>query len=109
MLKLVRLTHKIKRINSLMPLNLSRRQKKKKKITTTSSVDRATTRVRVNSISYLLVKEKLINTFHSQFTYELQRNGKQRKRNSKQLSEANNLYISLVSSSYLLAPMEILA
>ena len=108
MLKLVRLRHKIKRINSLMPLNLSRRQKKKK-ITTTSSVDRATTRVRVNSISYLLVKEKLINTFHSQFTYELQRNGKQRKRNSKQLSEANNLYISLVSSSYLLAPMEILA
>ena len=108
MLKLVRLTHKIKRINSLMPLNLSRRQKKKK-ITTTSSVDRGTTRVRVNSISYLLVKEKLINTFHSHFTYELQRNGKQRKRNSKQLSEANNLYISLVSSSYLLAPMEILA
>ena len=107
MLKLVRLRHKIKRINSLMPLNLSRRQKKK--ITTTSSVDRATTRVRVNSISYLLVKEKLINTFHSHFTYELQRNGKQRKRNSKQLSEANNLYISLVSSSYLLAPMEILA
>ena len=108
MLKLVRLRHKIKRINSLMPLNLSRRQKKKKN-TTTSSVDQATTRVRVNSISYLLVKEKLINTFHSQFTYELQRNGKQRKRNSKQLSEANNLYISLVSSSYLLAPMEILA
>ena len=108
MLKLVRLRHKIKRINSLMPRNLSRRQKKKK-ITTTSSVDRATTRVKVNSISYLLVKEKLINTFHSQFTYELQRNGKQRKRNSKQLSEANNLYISLVSSSYLLAPMEILA
>ena len=108
MLKLVRLRHKIKRINSLMPRNLSRRQKKKK-ITTTSSVDRTTTRVRVNSISYLLVKEKLIKTFHSQFTYELQRNGKQRKRNSKQLSEANNLYISLVSSSYLLAPMEILA
>ena len=108
MLKLVRLRHKIKRINSLMPLNLSRRQKKKK-IPTTSSVDRATTRVRVNNINYLLVKEKLINTFHSQFTYELQRNGKQRKRNSKQLSEANNLYISLVSSSYLLAPMEILA
>ena len=108
MLKLVRLRHKSKAhqfADATKPVKTA----KKKKITTTSSVDRATTRVRVNSISYLLVKEKLIDTFHSQFTYELQRNGKQRKRNSKQLSEANNLYISLVSSSYLLAPMEILA
>ena len=45
---------------------------------------------------------------HSQFTYELQ-SEMQRKRNTKQLYETNDLFISLVSLSYVLAPMEILA
>ena len=46
---------------------------------------------------------------HSQFTYELQRSEMQRKRNTKQLSETNHLFIFLVSLSYVFAPMEILS
>ena len=46
---------------------------------------------------------------HSQFTYELHRSEMQRKRNTKQLSETNHLFIFLVSLSYVFAPMEILA
>ena len=46
---------------------------------------------------------------HSQFTYELQRSEMQRKRNTKQPSETNQLLIFLVSLSYVFAPMEILA
>ena len=39
---------------------------------------------------------------HSQFTYELQRREMQRKRNTKQLSKTNDLFISLVFLSYVL-------
>ena len=39
---------------------------------------------------------------HSQFTYELKRREMQRKRNTKQLSKTNDLFISLVCLSYVL-------
>ena len=46
---------------------------------------------------------------HSQFTYELQRSEMQQKKNTKQFSETNHLFIFLVSLSYVFAPMKILA
>ena len=49
------------------------------------------------------------NTLYSQFTYQLHRRAMQRKRNTKQLSETNDLFICLVSLSYVFVPMEILA
>ena len=52
-------------------------------------------RVRVNSLDYGKV--------HGQFRYELQRKGKHLTRNTKKLSQTNDLLISLVSLSYVLA------
>ena len=64
-------------------------------ITTTRSIDQTTTKVRFNSITYLLVTEKCYNSLLVS-AYELQEREMQRKRNAKHLSETNDLFISLV-------------